>query len=194
MPTCLQILNSSIGRRVDVLDLISLCPAHSHTPSMAPFVNGPRVDLPCYLANIPVTFMLHRIHPIIYPTGCEILWLEHTYDWGWFFRWLIYWDETDFEWFAIDLRLFKLVISNSWAVRWFFLGSFQGEFVQKMATSSILGTSLVSLRCVYLWCPWNHSYRTFFSFFPGPLKSWGSIQDVTEEHHNELEDTHISYW
>ena len=121
MPTCLQILNSSIGRRADVLDLISLGPAHSHTPSMAPFVNGPRVDLPCYLANIPVTFMLHRIHPIIYPTGCEILWLEHTYDWGGFFRWLIYWDETDFEWFAIDLRLFKLVISNSWAVRWFFL-------------------------------------------------------------------------
>ena len=30
------------------------------------------------------------------------------------------WDETYFEWFAIDLRLFKLVISNSWAVRWFF--------------------------------------------------------------------------
>lgn len=103
------------------------------------------------------------------------------------------WDETYFEGFAMDLRLFKLVISNSWAVRWFFLGSFQGEFGQKMATSSILGTSLVSLRCVYLWCPWNHSYRTFFSFFPGPLKSWGSFQDVTEEHHNELEDTHISY-
>eukprot|EP00434_Breviolum_minutum_P011884 symbB.v1.2.010485.t1/scaffold674.1/size176181/2 len=43
-----SILNSSIGRRADVLDLISLCPAHSHTTSMAPFVNGPRVDLPCH--------------------------------------------------------------------------------------------------------------------------------------------------
>ena len=136
---------------------------HTHTPSMAPFVNGPRVDLPCYLSNIPVTFMLHRIHPIIYPTGYDLsLRFDKSCDWSIRMIGVGFSGDlsigmkqilNDFEWFAIDLRLFKLVISNSWAVRWFFLGSFQGEFVQKMATSSILSTSSVSLRCVYLWCP-----------------------------------------